>query len=84
MSPGTPVPGGTQHMRVLSKNPTPTHSIALSKANQPKHATRVSHQRNLSPKVGLKGKSNAVPKRQVGGMGGMGMGGMGGMGCRKV
>jgi hypothetical protein len=77
-------------MRVLSKNQTPIHTIALSKGNQPKHAAQISHQRTLSPKIGLKGKTKTVPKRQVGGMrggmgGGMGggMSGMGGMGLPK-
>jgi hypothetical protein len=81
LSPGTPVPvPNIQHMRVLSKNQG--HSVALSKSLQPKHAAQVSHQRTLSPKIGLKGKTKAIPKRQVGGMGGMG-GGMGGMGLPK-
>jgi hypothetical protein len=99
LSPGTPVPG-TVHLRALSKNqPQPksdltpvhrrplspgAHSLQLSKGKGPTHAAQVSHQRSLSPKIGIKSKQKqTLPKRtsggMTGGMGGMGSGGMGGM-----
>jgi hypothetical protein len=96
LSPGTPIPAKV-HLRALSKNQpqpkggiTPVHSQALSKGVGPKHAAQVSHQRGLSPKIGIKAKPKLkltpkltpkrTPKVISGGMaGGTGMGGMGGL-----
>ncbi|MPZ41028.1 MAG: hypothetical protein GEU95_23885 [Rhizobiales bacterium] len=100
MSPGRPIPGTTTHLRVLSKNKQPQNDRPAlhtryhsRKVYPPKHAARVSHQRTLSPKIGIKGKRKAItPKRHIGGgmgggrarpSGGMGMGGMGAGGMPK-
>jgi hypothetical protein len=76
LSPNNNVPkSGTapKHRRGMSPG---HHSLVLTKAHtHPRHAAQVSHQRTLSPKIGLKGKKNRTPvkaKRQIGGMGGMG------------
>ena len=98
LSPGTPVP--SKHVRGLSKNQltpkqdtTPFHTREHSKQAWPKHTGQTSHQRGLSPKIGLKDKLRPHPAVAAwaaawvvawvaawagGGMGGMTGGGMGG------